>query len=296
MESSTNKDSISHISLSDSIERQHITDINLITLECALPLNYNYVIDSFKAIQALKFLGAFSEQFEAKFCVNIYTADKNKVWLEEFSDYTRPRCKKHEDTEYSAILSTILSIQLRNISNTYPCIISLLFHHNHLLTSSYAMSFQPICNETKDAFFALFHVGHGPASAYYTYTEEIQLKYDNDKEVLANRAICPQKHDIYYLHKKFLDQSVGAKNGKEMFSQLAKEVEEFNTNERGCDWMQPYIAPTSIEPGQLLVLVVITNLMKHCYSLQQAGELIYIDTTAGLDAFNTPLTLLSTTF
>ncbi|CAG8684292.1 12163_t:CDS:1 [Gigaspora rosea] len=86
MASNSNKDSISHISLSDSIEHQHITDINLVTLERALPLNYNYVIDSFKAIHALKFLGAFSEPFEAKFRVNIYTADKIKAWLEEFSD------------------------------------------------------------------------------------------------------------------------------------------------------------------------------------------------------------------
>ncbi|CAG8738213.1 9448_t:CDS:2, partial [Gigaspora rosea] len=37
-------------------------------------------------IQALKFLGAFSEPFEAKFRVNIYIADKIKAWLKEFSD------------------------------------------------------------------------------------------------------------------------------------------------------------------------------------------------------------------
>ncbi|CAG8844880.1 5295_t:CDS:1, partial [Gigaspora margarita] len=294
-------------------------------------------------IQALKFLGAFSEPFEAKFRVNIYTADKIKAWLEEFSDLhkitmreTQGRVikgvkylyskwfhcahsnivklkqgrkvkKDHENTnptknEKSEIINTrkwntecpaILSIQLRNIFDTYPCIISLQFHYNYPLTSSHAMSFRPICNETKDAFFNLFNAGHGPTSAYHTYMEEIQLKYDNDEEVLADRAICPQKYDIYYLHKKFLDQSVGAKNGKEMFSRLAKEVEEFNTNEKGCAWMQPYIAPTSIEPGQPLVLVVITNLMKRCHSLQQAGELVYMDTTASLDAFNTPLTLLS---
>ncbi|CAG8844538.1 2606_t:CDS:2, partial [Gigaspora margarita] len=119
------------------------------------------------------------------------------------------------------------------------------------------MSFRPICNETKNAFFALFHMKHGPASAYYIYTEEIQLKYDNNKKVLADRAICPQKYDIYYFHKKFFDQSVGARNGKEMFSQLAKEVKEFNTNE-------------------------------------QAGELIYMDTIASFDTLNTPLTLLFT--
>ncbi|CAG8837631.1 9102_t:CDS:2, partial [Cetraspora pellucida] len=31
-----------------------------------LPQNYNYVVESFKSIQPLNFLGAFSEPFEAK--------------------------------------------------------------------------------------------------------------------------------------------------------------------------------------------------------------------------------------
>ncbi|CAG8773146.1 25014_t:CDS:2, partial [Gigaspora rosea] len=81
-----NRNSVSHISLSDNIKLQHITNINLITLEHALPFNYNYVIDSFEAIQALNFLGAFSEPFETKFHVNIYTVDNAKIWLEEFSE------------------------------------------------------------------------------------------------------------------------------------------------------------------------------------------------------------------
>ncbi|CAG8759089.1 6747_t:CDS:1, partial [Ambispora leptoticha] len=45
----------------------------------------------------------------------------------------------------------------------------------------------------------LFNAGHTPASAYNTYMEEIQLKYDNNEVVLADRAICPHKHDIYNL-------------------------------------------------------------------------------------------------
>ncbi|CAG8848252.1 43537_t:CDS:1, partial [Gigaspora margarita] len=74
---------------------------------------------------------------------------------------------------------------------------------------------------------------HSFASAYYTYIEEIQLKYKNNKKVLADRAICLNKHNIYYFYKKFLNQSIGAKNSKEIFNRLAKEIEEFNANEKG---------------------------------------------------------------
>ncbi|CAG8848204.1 36146_t:CDS:2, partial [Gigaspora margarita] len=79
-----------------------------------------------------------------------------------------------------------------------------------------------------------------------------------------------------------------------MFNRLTKEIEEFNANEKGYAWMQLYIAPTNADPGQPFILVIVTNLMKCCHSLQQAGELIYMDTTAGLKDLNTPLTVLST--
>ncbi|KAF0553845.1 hypothetical protein F8M41_019905 [Gigaspora margarita] len=117
--------------------------------------------------------------------------------------------------------------------------------------------------------------------------EEIQLKYENDEAILADRAICPHKHNVYYLHQKYLDTSISARNGKEMFSRLAEEVEEFNSNRKGHALMQLYIAPTNTDSGQPFVLVIVTNLMKRCYALQQAGELVYMDTTAGLDVLNT---------
>ena len=34
--------------------------------------------------------------------------------------------------------------------------------------------------------------------------------------------------------------------------------------------------------------------MKRCHTLQQASELVYMDTTASLDTLNTPLTIIST--
>ncbi|CAG8709546.1 16304_t:CDS:1, partial [Gigaspora rosea] len=88
MESNLNKNNtiIPHIFLSHNIEPQSIIDDNLLTLEHALPLNYNYIIDLFEAIQPLNFLGAFSEPFKAKFLVNICTVDNANIWLDEFSN------------------------------------------------------------------------------------------------------------------------------------------------------------------------------------------------------------------
>ncbi|CAG8648637.1 21085_t:CDS:1, partial [Gigaspora rosea] len=78
--------SIPHIFLSQNIELQKITVINLATLEHSLLLNYCYIVDSFKPFQALNFLGAFSEPFEAKFRVNVCTVDDTMKWFDEFSN------------------------------------------------------------------------------------------------------------------------------------------------------------------------------------------------------------------
>ncbi|CAG8575350.1 10310_t:CDS:2 [Scutellospora calospora] len=135
--------------------------------------------------------------------------------------------------------------------DSYLCIISLKFHHNHPLTSGHVTSFRPISNETKEVFFRLFHAGYNLSSAYHSYMEEIQLNYDNDEAILADRAI-------------------------------SEEVEEFNSNRKRNALMQPYIASTNTDPRQPFVLVI------------QAGELVYIDSTADLDVLNTSMTILST--
>ncbi|CAG8677525.1 6600_t:CDS:2 [Cetraspora pellucida] len=79
-----------------------------------------------------------------------------------------------------------------------------------------------------------------------------------------------------------------------MFSHLEKEVIEFNVNRKGSTWMQKYIASNHNNPEQPFILVVVTNLIKHCHQLQEAGELVYMDTMAGLDVLNTPLMIFST--
>ncbi|CAG8677510.1 6599_t:CDS:2 [Cetraspora pellucida] len=62
-------------------------------------------------------------------------------------------------------------------------------------------SFRPVSVETKNAIFKLFDVEHGPNSAYHTYWEQMQLRYKNDEEMLADRALFPHKNDIKYLYK-----------------------------------------------------------------------------------------------
>ncbi|CAG8821110.1 8206_t:CDS:2, partial [Cetraspora pellucida] len=129
--------------------------------------------------------------------------------------------------------SATSSIQLLKRTDPYPCIITLYFHHNHPLGSSHVTGFRPISDKTKDELFKLFENGHNPSSAYHTYWEQLQIKCDNDEEILADRAIAPCKNDVFYLYKKHRDQYLGAQNGEDMFDRLEKEVAEFNHNNKG---------------------------------------------------------------
>ncbi|CAG8835102.1 41585_t:CDS:2, partial [Gigaspora margarita] len=122
------------------------------------------------------------EQKDKNDSTNINTMEKEKSNIIS-------TCKR--DTKCLAILN----IQLRNILDIYPYIISLTFYHNYPLASSYSLSFHPICNKIIEAFFKLFHNGHGSASVYHTYIKKIQLKYENNEKMLADRAICSNDFD-----------------------------------------------------------------------------------------------------
>ncbi|CAG8546267.1 22950_t:CDS:2 [Cetraspora pellucida] len=257
----------------DILYTLNISQTHLTILRNALPQNYNYIIDSFEAAQLYNFLGAQEEPFKLKFHINTCTIDSTKAWFNDHDlntetvDNQKVISTRTRDTNCTATLS----LQLQNKYDTHPCIVSMLFHHNHPLISGHVTGFHSVSNETKQAFYELFRVGHNPASVYHTYLEKMQLKYENDEEILADRAICPYKYDVYYL-EKFLNISVGAKNGKEMFSRLAKK---------------PYVAPMETDSGQPFILIILTNLIKCCHTLQQAEELIFMDTTASLDVLNT---------
>ncbi|CAG8737176.1 13886_t:CDS:2 [Cetraspora pellucida] len=157
-----------------------------------------------------------------------------------------------------------LKIQLLKRDDSYPYIVHLLFNHNYPFKSSYVTSFHPVSEETKKAIFKLFDIGYSPNSMYHTYWKEMQLKYENNEEMLADRMLFPHKNNIKYLYKKYHNKHMGAQNRSQNNSK------------------QPFI------------LVIIMNLMKCCHKLQKSEELVYIDTTARLDVLNTPLTILST--
>ncbi|CAG8790730.1 7646_t:CDS:2, partial [Cetraspora pellucida] len=244
----------------------------------ALPSNYKYFIESFEQILLHEFLGAYENSFITEFYISITNIEDSKVWLQQFIDLHKVTMRETQGRTIKGICyilskqfycihshivkskqGTKLKIQLQKNTSCYLCVVSLNFHHNHPLKSSHVMSFHSVSDETKSVLFELFDAGHNP----------------------TDRAIIPHRNDVYYLYQKHHELCIGNQNSESMFAQLEEE-------------MQPYVVSEKDKPGQLFVLVIVMNLMKHCYTLKEAGELVYMNMTAGLDILNTPLLILST--
>ena len=117
---------------------------------------------------------------------------------------------------------------------------------------------------------------------------------------LSDRRYNPRKSDVYRLHKKWLQKNIGPESGDGMFKELEKRIEEYNSENKergGKAALQRFEAgmgkgKTSDTP---LALAICTPIMARVYSMvQQSAETVFCDSTAGLDRYNNPLFLLST--
>lgn len=208
----------------------------------------------------------------------------------------------------------------RDIFNSHKMKIQLLFEHNHSLTSAHALSFRPVSNEAKEKYDKLFQSGHSAASArhYYETTlmdaceeEELQTK-------MSDRSINPLLQDVSRLYNQWRLSEYGTdSNGKDLARSLIQEVELYNSNhknEGGKANIQVYDAGSGEESSDTdtdfkpkkpkkkkmsttkpLIITACTPLMARVHqNVQQAGELIFCDSTSCLEKYNCSLFILST--
>ena len=213
--------------------------------------------------------------------------------------------------------------RLKPLLVSHPTVITLLHshnHHNHPIKSAHALSFRPVSKDTIDAYYQLFANGYSAASARHVYEAKLMIEHDgNIMEELADRAINPSTQDISRLYNKWREQHLGPENGKEMFEKLEEYIKEYNLrhkDEGGCIMLKRYSAE-HIEPPtddkepvlprkkklklqkqkkeESLTVAICTPLMARIHQgIPQAGELMYVDSTASIDRYNLSMFLLST--
>ena len=222
----------------------------------------------------------------------------------------------------STLSVTIMSPDKHMKHPLYPCLVKLLFNHNHPIDSGHALIFRPISETARKAYVHLFEDGNSASSARHEYVTSLQLEYDGNQtmqRVLANRSINPSTQDVQRLFQSWRLMTVGAENGTPMFVRLNAETNRYNKfteADGGKVHMQQYTAHTDskldipshsqdhpyCKPKEVkqqtespFVLVIVTPLMARVHKLvQQAGEMVFCDATASLDRLNAPVFIIST--
>ena len=87
---------------------------------------------------------------------------------------------------------------------THTGVLKLAFIHNHSLSSAHALSFRDVLEETKQAFYSVFEVGHSPSARHVREQAlYIQAESETDAQLsLADRAHNPMVQDICRLFIK----------------------------------------------------------------------------------------------
>jgi len=271
-------------------------------------------------------------QFEVDAFANVATAESAQVWFSTFEEHSKTtmpqtkgyeikgkrvilresrhcihsakvRCKqgnlnlkrqtiRNRNIDCSAIMH--LRLERRNLSFSHPLEIKLQFTHNHVINSAQSLSFRRVKDETRESFIQMFHDGHSPASALYTYEDNLHISALSDEElveILADRATNPGYVYVAHLFNYYRDSQLGKRNGTTMFQRLTKEVISYNASGRGQAIIQEYDSRT----GKAYILCIVTGLMKRVHEqIRQAGELCYIDASASFESLNTSITLLYT--
>ena len=166
--------------------------------------------------------------------------------------------------------------------------------------------------------FELFRKGHTAASAHHWHETKLYLDGGENQVLLADRAVNPTRSDISRLYSEWQKKELGDDNGKGMFDQLQAEVDAYNdtcSKLGGKAKLQCYQGAEVSESDdselendhppkkkrcknqreQPMIVSVCTTLMSQVHEhIQQAGEMIFCDSTSTLDRFNTSLFILST--
>ncbi len=130
------------------------------------------------------------------------------------------------------------------------------------------------------------------------FSFKLNLAIECDRELAeytrADWSFNPQYGDAFYLYRKWRRKNHGERNGKAMFTKLEEIIKEYNQengSEGGRAFLQKFersidgkMQKWEDKPGEgidtPLVLAVCTPLMARAHAmLQQAGELVYCDST-----------------
>ena len=205
------------------------------------------------------------------------------------------------------------------ILSSHPTILKITYNHNHLIESVHVLSFRPISSKTKQLIFEYFQKGHSASSAYHWHETKLFLDSGEDQSALVDRDKNPTKSDFM--------KSGGNMNLEVTMASLCLTTFRQKLMRTMLQWVAKVDMPFcrdlkanyNLAQKMHQILIQIKKVLKKCCKLkqteretpmvvavctplmnkvhqftQQAGEMIFCDSTSTLDRFNTSLFVLST--
>ncbi|CAB4431977.1 unnamed protein product, partial [Rhizophagus irregularis] len=277
-------------------------------LKLILPQKYTYLIKNFNELPIYQTSENFQiPQFELDAFVDVNDKEEAYKWFLAFesqSKTTMPQSKgygvKGNQVLFREKRHCIHSNEVKKkqerwrLETSYPLEINIRFTHNHVINSAESLSFRHVKGEVREKYLELFKDGHSPATAKYSYEDELHLFAENDQELselLADRGNNPDYGYVVRLFQEYRENILGSPNGKKMFERLAQVIESYNISGNGRAVFQEYDA----QAGKSFILCIVTSLMCRIHErIPQAGEICYMDASASFESLNTSITLLYT--
>lgn len=158
------------------------------------------------------------------------------------------------------------------------CLVDLRWEHNHPLSAADVVRHYAVSPETDEKILQLFRNGHSPSSALECVRMELEDNMDDTEsleQLLANRSICPDYRHCHYLFEKEFRKQYGDKDCN------VDKLEEF-CQRLNLEIGEICVKLESFKSGHLVAIC--TPLMKRIHqSIQESGELVFVDSSGGFD-------------
>jgi hypothetical protein len=257
-----------------------------------------------------------SESFEAKFTVNVISKEQFARWRSQFEALTNTQfniaCTKPLKgkrvifKQYLCCIHNVVRGELSvrkhtgcltkmnvsihgvqksfrkdrvgpNISPDYPCSITLVWDHNHIIVAADVFRRHTVSSETDQKLINLYRNGHSPSTALQYIRMEIEDNLQDGHQLelaLADRAICPDYQHCQYIFRTVFSKEYGNSNNNEKLTEFVDSANrEFGDR---CVAFEKYDSTN--------IIAICTPFMKRVHEhLQESGELVFVDSSGGFD-------------
>ena len=176
---------------------------------------------------------------------------------------------------------------VKEVRESFPLWVKINFTHNHSLHRAEYFRYLSVSQETKNAYTEMFHQGLFPGAAHMEQRRLIKLEFpDTWHQVCADRSKLPSQFWVYSWHRRWLDKTVGSRDGIDAYMKAEAMVQEFDKEcKQECPLSEgEFYAKIAQSPTGETVIAVVDPFMRRVHeTIPQSGELVLIDATSNLD-------------